>query len=91
MEDNFYITLPSNVKSFFLENKISNYKTKLSSRIILPDEWEVGLVEISYTFSWYNLSSDEEIKLLYFENGEIKKMTSILMLEDMMKYLNYLM
>ncbi len=72
MEDNFYITLPSNVKSFFPQNKISNYKTKLASRLYLPDQWEVGLVEISYTYSWYNLSTRQKLVLLYSDNGEEK-------------------
>jgi hypothetical protein len=66
--DNFYVTLPSNVKSFS-ENTIANYKTQLSSRIILNGEWEVGLVEISYTLSWYNSPSNEEIALLYWDKG----------------------
>jgi hypothetical protein len=66
MEDNFYITLPSNVKSFS-DNKISNYKTQLHSRIILNDDYEVGLCEISYTYSWYNLKSKQEITLFYLE------------------------
>ena len=66
--DNFYITLPSNVPSFE-QNTIANYKTKLSSRLILPDEWEVGLVEISYTLSWYNSPNNEEISLVYWDKG----------------------
>ena len=50
--DNFYITLPSNVRSFS-DNTISNYETLLPHTIYLQDDWEVGLVELQYTKSWY--------------------------------------
>jgi len=69
--DNFYVTLPSNVKSFST-NTVANYKTKLASRLILTDDWEVGLVEISYTLSWYNVPKKEPIYLLTWEDGKIK-------------------
>jgi len=68
MSDNFYVTLPSNVKSFS-NNKISNFKTKLASRLILHDDWEVGLVEMSYTYSWYNISTKQELNIKTFEKG----------------------
>src|SRR6266481_1473725 len=68
MSDNFYVTLPSNVKSFS-DNKISNFRTKLASRLIFQDEWEVGLVEMSYTLSWFNISSKQEIFIKTYEKG----------------------
>jgi hypothetical protein len=64
--DNFYVMLPSNVKSF-PQNTIANYKTKLASRLIFNDDWEVGLVEISYTLSWYNVPKQEPIYLMYWD------------------------
>jgi hypothetical protein len=49
--EDFYITLPSNVKSYFPENTVGNYKTKLSQKLVIPHDqkWKVGLAEISYT------------------------------------------
>ena len=70
--DNFYVTLPSNVQSFS-QNTVSNYKTKLASRLILTDDWEVGLVEISYTLSWYNVSIREPIHLMIWDKGKAKQ------------------
>jgi hypothetical protein len=66
--DNFYVLLPSNVKSF-PQNTITNFRTRLASRLLLTDDWEVGLVEISYTLSWYNIPKEEEFSLIYYENG----------------------
>src|SRR5579863_881790 len=69
--DNFYVTLPSNVssKGYFRENTVANYITKLSQRMALEGEWEVGLVEISYTLSWFNIPNKLEIGLLEWNDG----------------------
>src|SRR5882757_1985390 len=69
--DDFYMTLPSNVKSTLYENTIANYRTKLAYRKEFPDNWEVGLAAISYTYSWMNITRPEYIKFKYFANGKI--------------------
>jgi hypothetical protein len=65
----FYLTLPSNVKSdeYVETNRITNYKTSLSKRIEFSrdEKWEVGLAEISYTKSWFNVRN--YIKFLLFD------------------------
>ena len=50
--DEFYITLPSNVKNDFYDNTIANFKTKLATNLKLDDKWCVGVASISYTNSW---------------------------------------
>ena len=50
--DDFYITLPSNVKSDFDTNTVANYKTKLATNLKLEGEWRVGLASISYSHAW---------------------------------------
>ena len=55
----FFITLPSNVVSYSDKNTIGNYTTKLALRISLEGNWEVGLKEISYTKSWFNITEDQ--------------------------------
>jgi len=70
--DNFYVTLPSHVKSFST-NTVANFKTKLASSLSLTDDWEVGLVEISYTLSWYNLPNKEPFYLWYWSKGKSLK------------------
>ena len=56
MESEFYITLPSNSSmSFYPDNKTGNYTTKLPRTIELSGEWEVGMSDIKYPHTWYNV------------------------------------
>ena len=56
MESEFYVTLPSNsFMQYFPDNKTSNFVTKLSRTLQLNGEWEVGLAEIVYPHTWYNI------------------------------------
>ena len=70
-EEEFYITLPSNVKSISTEkpNSISNYRTKLKRRIDLQSNqiWKVGLAEITYTKSWYNVREEKHVEMFFTE------------------------
>lgn len=56
--ESFYLTLPSNSsKSIFPENKLNSYKVKLPRLLpISQGKWEVGLSEIQFPKSWYNLT-----------------------------------
>ena len=40
------------------DNTLAHYVTKLPQRIELDGQWEVGLVEIQYPHSWYNIPED---------------------------------
>ena len=56
MESEFYVMLPSNSSmKYFPDNKTSNFVTKLSRTLQLDGEWEVGLAEIDYPHTWYNI------------------------------------
>ena len=57
----FYLTLPSNSSAaFFPDNTLTHYFTKLPHAIDLKGgEWEVGLVEIQYPHTWYNIRAEE--------------------------------
>ena len=56
----FYITLPSNSSmEYFPNNTLSNYVTKLPQPFDLKGEWEVGLSEIQFPITWYNLNENE--------------------------------
>ena len=52
----FYVTLPSNVQlgPGFL-NTSARWRTTLPKRLELKGEWEVGLVDLQYPFSWTNI------------------------------------
>ena len=68
----FYITLPSNVKSNDDTNILSQYRTKLKKRYEFPqnEDWRVGLAEILYTQTWYNVREKSKIRFLT-EDGNI--------------------
>jgi hypothetical protein len=72
MDENKLVVLSSNVKSFYEQNTIANFKSKLSSNMSFPDDWEVGINFISYNLSWYNLSSKQKITLSCFDEGREK-------------------
>ena len=56
----FYLTLPSNSSlNYYPENTLANYKTKLPQLFDLEGEWEVGLAEMQFPITWYNLSESE--------------------------------
>lgn len=52
----FYFTLPSNSSmSVHPENTLSHYYTQLPQLVQLEGEWEVGLSEIQFPYTWYNV------------------------------------
>lgn len=53
----FYITLPSDSSmTYYPNNTVARYTTKLAQRIHLDGDYEVGLCEIIYAKSWNNFS-----------------------------------
>lgn len=56
--ESFYLTLPSNSsKNVFPDNKLNSDKVKLSRSLpIGQGKWEVGLSEMQFPKSWYNLT-----------------------------------
>ena len=61
----FYLTLPSNssADAFHKKNTQSEFKTQLPEPIDLQGDWEVGLAEIQYPSSWYNLPCDQFVRI----------------------------
>ena len=72
----FYLTLPSN-SSFdhFSNNTLSDYTTKLPQEINLEGSWEVGIAEISYPHTWYNVSEEGEYWLQYEYKHRVVRVT----------------
>ena len=68
----FYITLDSNVKSIesLHSSKLSEFRTTLGRHLSLEGEWVVGLSEVTYTKSWYNVLHPHRITL-FDELGNI--------------------
>ena len=73
---NTYMTLPSNVaKTFYADNTISSYRTKLSMDMNLEGTWEVGLTELHYPRTWKVLKTAGWITILIYRldnKGSIK-------------------
>lgn len=62
----FYITLPSDSSmSFFPNNTVAEFTTKLPDRIILDGDYEVALTELIYTHSFSNIRNED--RSLYME------------------------
>ena len=50
---------------YFPNNKTSNFVTKLSRTLQLDREWEVGLAEIDYPHTWYNIHEGKNSVEIY--------------------------
>ena len=52
----FYLTLPSNNSmDYFPDNTLTHFTTRLPQMKDLDRSWEIGLAEIQYPYSWYNI------------------------------------
>ena len=66
----FYLTLPSDSSlNYYSENTTSCFKTKLSERITLDGEYEVGLSEIIYPHSWFDFNNSKRTIYVHFVAG----------------------
>ena len=52
----------------FPDNKTSNFVTKLSRTLQLDGEWEVGLAEIDYPHTWYNIREGKNSVEIYAQD-----------------------
>lgn len=68
--DQFYLTLPSNSSmEFYPNNTTAKFTTQLRRRITLHGNWEVGLVEIHFPHSFFNVRRGENIIRLFSKDG----------------------
>lgn len=68
--DQFYLTLPSDSSSkYYPENTIASFRTKLSDRIELDGEYEVGLAQLIYPYSWFNFYNKDGSMYVNVYNG----------------------
>lgn len=66
--DYFTITLSSGDLSF-TDNTLALFRTCLPQQMSLEGKWVVGLSELHYTRSWYNVKKDETISI-FNDRGE---------------------
>jgi len=60
--NHFHVTLPSDSSvKYYPDNTVSHFITKLSDRIYLSGEFEVGLSEIIFPYYWNNVESENKL------------------------------
>jgi hypothetical protein len=66
-----YIILSSNVSAVptFGKNTIAEFRTKLARSVKLEGNWVVGISEITYTRSWFNVLHNHKV-ILFDEMGQ---------------------
>ena len=79
MNSHFYVTLPSDSSAaYYPNNTVARFVTRLPERVRLDGDYEMGLVEIIYPHTWYNVdgnfwivveSKKIELQSGYYENG----------------------
>ena len=57
----FYVYLPSNTK--YTGNTPREFIVPMAQPYELVGEWEVGLMEIQYARTWYNVPSDQYVQI----------------------------
>lgn len=69
----FYLTLPSNSSfDYYPQNTLTRFTTKLHEEVTLQGDWEVGLSEIMYSRSWYNVSRSESLTISCSECSDVE-------------------
>lgn len=59
---NFHLTLPSdNSKNYFPDNKVSHFITRLPKCLELTGKWVVGISEIIFPHTWYNVNETNNL------------------------------
>ncbi|KAI1278059.1 hypothetical protein HDE_14406 [Halotydeus destructor] len=64
--DSFYVFLPSNATHPGFQNTQANFFTLLAEEVNVSDDYEVALTEISFTKSWYALTTTQDVMLREF-------------------------
>ena len=70
-----YLTLPRNSSmNYFPNNTLTHYTTKLPKIMDLDGTWQIGLAEIHYPHSWYNVKNKEAwLKVHFYKESELQK------------------
>ena len=69
--NHFYMTLPSDSsKKYFPDNTVATFKSRLPHRIRLDGDYEVGLAEFIYHYSWFNFTNVDDDIHAHFVNTD---------------------
>ena len=88
--NDFYVTLPSNSSMRdFPTNTLTNYITRLPKRFDLHGKWYVGLVEMQYPRSWFNIPESAERVVTFINNqDDIDHMDSVSAMDEALRYIS---
>lgn len=76
MKNNFYLTLISNSSlDLYPNNKASSFTVHLPHKIILNENWVVGLAELQYSYNFFNVSEGQNT--FTYTNGTYSSTRSI--------------
>lgn len=80
VSSSFYLTLPSNSSlGYFPNNTLGEFTTRLPQHFDLSgSEWEVGLAEIQFPMTWYNVGEDEAELHAWIANNSEGEATGII-------------
>jgi len=79
----FYVTLPSNASmTVYPDNTVTEYSTKLPFPLELDGQWEVGLAEMTYPITWYNVEREECRLELQFASADLFRGNSMLFVPE---------
>ena len=67
----FYITLPSNTRGKDAANTTADFRVLLPNEIQLNGDWEVGIVEVIYPNSWFNVNDEPSAGGFVSKSNEI--------------------
>lgn len=63
--------------NYYPNNTLANYVTKLPHSFDLPGEWEVGLSEIQFPISWYNVTDRESHMFLLLLDSDVPELVDV--------------
>jgi hypothetical protein len=71
----FYVTIPSTSSPAFYKNSTGSFRVHLPAPIELYGEWTVGLSQIAYSQSWYNVNETQNF--VYVSTQDISQTITI--------------
>ena len=76
--NHFYITLPSDSsEKYFPDNTVAHFTGRLLHRTRLDGDYEVGLAELIYPYSWFNFTNAENEMHAHFVKTESDEIFAI--------------
>jgi len=86
--NHFYITLPSDSSvNYYPDNTVAHFTSRLPHRIRLDGDYEVGLAEFIYPYSWFNFNNENKEMHVHFMDAEAGRSFAMTVFESG-QYLN---